>query len=233
MKKALTVVASIILWVVILLAAFFAFVTLATKDKTELKMVFGTAILRVKSDSMKPEFETNDWIVVKECDPTTLQVGDIITFSDIIVDDEGRFLDFNTHRIVAIDEVGGERQFTTKGDNPTTNTANDEGTVSAVEVQGKYSGKLVVLGKVLSLLSDPVGFLCCIVLPVFAFLVFQVYKLITIGGKYKKALAREAAEEAAQNLDPESASAQLAAKEAELEALRAQLAAKNEEQKSE
>ncbi len=83
-KKVSNVIVSVILWIIILLAALYAFVTLATKDDTNIASIAGISPLRVQSDSMKPTFEKGDLIFIKKTDPETLEVGDIVTFHTII-----------------------------------------------------------------------------------------------------------------------------------------------------
>ena len=80
LKRAGTVVISVLLWAVILIAALYAFTTMATRDNQNVANLFGYTPLVVKSDSMAPVFETGDLILIKKCDPSTLKVGDIICF---------------------------------------------------------------------------------------------------------------------------------------------------------
>lgn len=71
-------------------------------------------VLDIQTDSMLPTFAPGDRILCEEVDdPTTLQVGDIITYWAII---NGERV-MNTHRINAIYDCGGFWVFETKGDN--------------------------------------------------------------------------------------------------------------------
>jgi len=189
-KKVLTIVLSVILWAVILLAALFAFTTLATKEDGQVANFLGFTPLSVKTESMSPTIEAGDLIFIKKCDPDTLQVGDIITFHTII---ENKYA-LNTHRIVEIEDLGPTRSYVTKGDN---NALSDEHTIIDSDIVGKYIFKINGLGKVMDFLSSSTGFLVCIVLPMLVFFIYQVYHLVMIGMKMKKAEAIEAAEEAA------------------------------------
>ena len=93
-KKAVTIVLSVILWVVILLAALFAFTTLATRDVSKVSSIAGYTPMTVQSDSMAPTFEKGDLILIRKCDPATLEEGDIIKINipantiDVAVSDE-------------------------------------------------------------------------------------------------------------------------------------------------
>jgi signal peptidase len=64
---------------------------------------------------MEPEYSVGDLIYVKEVDPSTVKVGDVITFvvnEDLVV---------GTHRVVRIDNE--KKQFITKGDTNDTEDA--------------------------------------------------------------------------------------------------------------
>lgn len=215
-KKALTIVVSVILWIVILLAALFAFTTLATKDATRPANVAGFTPMSVQTDSMKPTFNAGDLIIVRRCDTDALQVGDIVTFHTIIGNDYA----LNTHRIKEITEENGVRNFVTMGDN---NVGEDIRRITSSDIVGKYSFRIPKMGKVIDFLSKPLGFLLIIVLPMVAFFIYQVYHLIVVGIKLKKAVAAENAEAAntdAQNARAEAEKAKREAEEALAEAKR-------------
>ena len=64
MKRAGTIVISVILWAIILLAALYAFTTMATKDDQNVASILGYTPLVVETDSMKPTFESGDLIFI-------------------------------------------------------------------------------------------------------------------------------------------------------------------------
>ena len=213
-KKALTVVVSILLWVVILIAALFTFTTLATKNVNNVASLFGYTPLSVQTESMAPTFNAGDLILIRKVDPTTLQEGDVITFHTII---ENQYA-LNTHRIAKIEENGGVRSYTTKGDN---NAIADTHIISDNDIVGKYVAKLGGVGKFVDFLGSSTGFLIIIVIPMLLFFLYQIYHLITVSASLKKAMALEAAEEEAKikSAGADAASAEaLKNKEAELEA---------------
>jgi len=190
LKKVVSIVLSVVLWVVILIAALFAFTTLATKDPNHVSNVLGYTPLSVQTDSMKPTFSAGDLIIIKKCDPYTLKEGDIVTYHTIIQD---QYV-LNTHRIQSIEEKYGYLSIITKGDN---NPVEDENPITNLDVVGRYVTHIPLLGKVMDFLQSSIGFLICILLPMLAFFIFQIYNLIVIATKYKKASAIEAAEETA------------------------------------
>ena len=210
MKKVLTIAVSILLWIIILLAALFAFTTLATRDNKNVANIAGYTPMTVMTDSMAPAFVAGDLIFIKKTDPKQLAVGDVVCFHTII---ENQYA-LNTHRISGIEDVNGVISYTTKGDN---NEIPDPRIISEGDIVGKYVGKLSKMGKVMDFLSSSVGFLFIIVLPMLLFFIYQLYHLITVIMEMKKAAAAQAA------LDAVSQQAdQLAATQAQAEAALAQ-----------
>ena len=191
LKKTGTIVISVLLWVIILVAALYAFTTMATRDNQNVSSIMGYTPLVVKSDSMAPTFCAGDLIFIKKCDTSTLKEGDIICVHTII-DNEYALI---THRIQKIDEVGDARSYTTLGDN--NHGVTDTHIISDGDIVGKYVGHLKNAGKVMDFLSSSIGFLVVIVLPMLLFFIYQVYNLIMISIRLKKAVAVETAKEEA------------------------------------
>ena len=191
LKKTGTIVISVILWGIILVAALYAFTTMATRDNQNVSNIMGYTPLVVKSDSMSPTFSAGDLIFIKKCDTSTLKEGDIICFHTIINNEYA----LNTHRIQKIDTVGDARSYTTLGDN--NNGITDTHIISDGDIVGEYVGHLKNAGKVMDFLSSSIGFLVVIVLPMLLFFIYQVYNLIMISIRLKKAIAVENAEELA------------------------------------
>lgn len=98
LKRIGTIVISVLLWVVILVAALYAFTTMASRDNQNVANLFGYTPLTVQSDSMAPTFSAGDLIFIHTCDPSTLKEGDIICFHTIIDNEYA----LNTHRIQSI-----------------------------------------------------------------------------------------------------------------------------------
>ena len=189
LKRIGTIVISVLLWVVILVAALYAFTTMASRDNQNVANLFGYTPLTVQSDSMAPTFSAGDLIFIHTCDPSTLKEGDIICFHTIIDNEYA----LNTHRIQSIETVGDARSYTTIGDN--NNGIADLHVISDGDIVGKYVGHVTGLGKVMDFLSSSMGFLVVIVLPMLLFFVYQIYHLIMISIRLKKAIAVETARE--------------------------------------
>lgn len=189
-KKGITIIVSIVLWAIILLAALFAFTTLATRDEMNVSSLAGFTPMIVETDSMAPTFSAGDLILIRKTDPASLKEGDIITFHTII---ENQYA-LNTHRIDSIVEQNGMRSYITKGDN---NDIPDTHVIADGDIVGTYVGKVSRLGKVMKFLSSSVGFLVVIVLPLLLFFIYQIYNLIMVSINLKKAVAIEEAKEKA------------------------------------
>ncbi|MDO4475294.1 MAG: signal peptidase I [Lachnospiraceae bacterium] len=196
-KKTVTIVISAVLWIIILMAALYAFTTMATRDQSKVASLAGYTPMVVKSDSMKPTFSAGDLIFIRKCNPADLEEGDIVCFHTIIENEYA----LNTHRIVEIKEQNNVRSYTTRGDN---NAADDRHIISDGDIVGRYVGSIMGLGRVMDFLSSSVGFLFVIVLPMLIFFVYQVYHLIMVSINLKKALAAESAMAAG---DPAAAAA--------------------------
>lgn len=191
LKRIGTIVISVLLWVVILVAALYAFTTMASRDNQNVANLFGYTPLTVQSDSMAPTFSAGDLIFIHTCDPSTLKEGDIICFHTIIDNEYA----LNTHRIEKIDESNGVRSYTTMGDN--NNGIADTHVISDGDIVGKYVGRIPKLGNVMDFLSSSTGFLVVIVLPMLLFFIYQIYHLIMISIRLKRAIAVETAKEQA------------------------------------
>ena len=218
LKRVTTIVLSIILWVIILIAALYAFTTMATKDNQNVASILGYTPMVVESDSMAPTFSKGDLIFIHKCDTSKLKEGDIITFHTIIDNEYA----LNTHRIQSIESAGDVRSYTTIGDN--NNGITDQHIISDGDIVGKYVGHLKGVGKVMNVLSSSIGFLIIIVVPMLIFFIYQVYNLIMISMRLKKTVAVETAKEveaakqkAAQEAKPTEAEAAKTEAEAALE----------------
>ena len=209
-KKAASIVLSVIMWIIILVAALYAFTTLATREDGSVSDIAGFTPLAVQSDSMSPTFNKGDLIFIQKCDTSKLEVGDIVTFHTIIDNEYA----LNTHRIDSIDELNGMRSFTTKGDN---NDVVDTHVISDGDIVGKYLFAIPHMGKVMDFLSSSMGFLIVIVLPMLLFFIYQVYHLVVVGMNLKRAMAEEdriAAAKAIVDAEKEAAAAAAASAKA-------------------
>lgn len=184
MKKTLNIIKSIFVWGVVALAVcmmIFTVVSVNTFDRNDRKL-FGYKAFIVLSDSMKKtDFAAGDLIFSKEVDPSTLQVGDIITYQSTNTDNFGEIV---THKIRELTkDAEGNPGFITYG---TTTDTNDEKVVTYSFVLGKYQGKLPKVGKFFQFLKTTPGYIVCIFLPFLTLILMQGANAIRLFKKYKK-----------------------------------------------
>ena len=106
----------------------------------------------VLSGSMEPSYHVGSMVYVKKVDPTTLKVGDPITFyitENVVA----------THRIIEVHGEGtSDLGFRTKGD------ANEtvDGITPARSVIGKVAFSIPYLGYVSNFVQRPAGLICVV-----------------------------------------------------------------------
>lgn len=118
---------------------------------------------------MQPEFSEGDVIVIKQTQASELAAQDIITFGN---PDGNRV----THRITDVMREQGSHFFTTQGDN---NNMADVELVYEGQVIGKVLFSIPKLGFLSRFLSEPIGFIAIIVLPLVAYAGITVYERMT------------------------------------------------------
>ncbi len=130
--------------------------------------------LNVKTNSMEPTIKKGDFIIMEECEPSNLEIGDVIAF---FATEENQVI-IKTHRIVNIDDSPSGRSFITRGDN---NDINDSVPVFPSDVIGIWDNvRFAKVGTILDFISSKYGFLFCIVLPLLILFVYQIFKFIVV-----------------------------------------------------
>lgn len=214
MKKTLSIVKNVLVWLVVAIAILmmiFTIVSVNTFDRSD-RSLFGYKAFIVTSDSMKTtDFAAGDLILSKEVDPATLQVGDIISFQST---DSMNYGEIITHKIRELTQTeDGEPGFITYG---TSTGANDEAIVTYGSVIGKYKTKLPGVGKFFAFLKTTPGYIICIFLPFLLLILFQGANSVRLFKQYKR---EQLAEVEAQR---EHEKAAMAAEREKLEAERLQ-----------
>jgi signal peptidase len=173
MKKAVSIIANVLAWIVLILAFLITIMVFSSGRNNGVANLLGFIPLTVESDSMKPTFKQGDLIICREVDDMkSLKVDDVITFWTII---DGKRVK-NTHRIVEIVDKNGTDGYVTRGDN---NTINDTDVISPGAVIGRWTNvKLPVVGRLMNFLRTKTGFFICIVIPMAIFFLFELYKFI-------------------------------------------------------
>ncbi|MBR4295341.1 MAG: signal peptidase I [Clostridia bacterium] len=215
MKKALKIISSILVWTLVIVTVgvmIFTIISVNTFDKSD-RSVFGYKFFIVRSDSMSAtDFKAGDIVFVKETDPATLKVGDVIAF---VSQDPNNLGNTVTHKIrEKTTDAEGTPAFVTYG---TTTDTNDETLVTYQYVLGKYTGKIPSVGSFFQFLKTTRGYVLCIFVPFVLLVAYEAFNCVLLFRKYKKE----------QNDKLEKERKQSAEMQKEIEELRSQLAAKN------
>ncbi len=123
----------------------------------------------VLSDSMSPEIESGDVVIVEENEPSSIEEGDVITF---VRSEEGTPV---THRVSGVDRSGGQTAFETKGD---ANEQADPTPVPAENVIGTVAFTIPYIGHVIQFANTALGFALLVVLPLAALAGSEVWLLV-------------------------------------------------------
>ena len=254
MKKALSIIKDIFIWIVVVIAVFmmiFTIVSVSTFDRND-RSIFGYKAFIVLTDSMKKtHFNAGDIVFVKSVDPATLKDGDVITF---VSQNEESFNQTITHRIFAKQsDANGNPGFVTYG---TTNgeivsngdekidelsatgkyytnskgevLLNGDATVVTYPyIRGKYQFHIPKLGKFFNFLRTPQGYIVCIFIPFIILILYQGMNCIRLFRRYKKEQLDEMQAERDKIEEERRQSAEMMK---ELQALKAQLANSSEVQ---
>ena len=217
--KALKIIRSIFVWLMVALAVFmmiFTVVSVSTFDRAD-RNLFGYKAFIVLSDSMsKTDFSAGDLVLVKEVDPSTLKEGDIIAYTSQNTSNYGETV---THKIRKLTtDANGEPGFVTYD---TTTDTDDETVVTYPYVLGKYSSHIPKVGRFFMFLKTTPGYIVCILIPFLLLILIQGLNCIRLFRRYKLEQMAKMNEERAK-IEEERAESQKMM--AELLALKAQLA---------
>jgi len=193
MKKKTEAIRNIISWVFTVLSVgimIFTIISSTVLNRND-KSIFGYKAFIVLSDSMSAtDFSAGDVVVSKSIDPSTLKVGDIITFQSENSESYGQTV---THKIREITrDAEGNPGFITYG---TTTDTNDETIVSFPFVLGKYLFRIPKLGTFFYFLKTTPGYFICIFIPFMILILIQAIKSINLFRQYKKEQKEEIDEE--------------------------------------
>lgn len=218
MKKILNIIKNIITYLIIIFAVcmvVFTVISVNMFDQTK-RNIFGYKAFIVLSDSMsKTDFNAGDLVISKEVeDPSTLQVGDIITYQSTNSENYGEIV---THKIRELtNDAEGNPGFITYG---TTTDTNDENIVTYSFVLGKYQGRLPGVGKFFQFLKTTPGYIICIFMPLFILIVMQGINSVRLFKKYKEE----------QQLELQAEKDKIEAERAELQKMMSEMMAMKEE----
>ncbi len=218
MKKALNIIKTTLVWLIVALAVFmmiFTVISVTTFNRND-RDIFGYKAYIVNSDSMaKTDFDAGDLIFVKEVDPSTLKEGDIVTYISQNTESFGETI---THKIRKLTtDAEGNPGFITYG---TTTDTDDDTIVTYPYILGKYEAHLPNVGTFFNFLKTTPGYFVCIFVPFMLLIIYQGVNFFKLFRRYKKEQMEEMQEERDKI---EAERAENAKMLAELQALKEQL----------
>lgn len=184
MKKALSIIKTTLVWLVVLLAVsmmIFTVISVTTFNRND-RALFGYKMYIVNSDSMAAtDFNAGSLILVKEVDPSTLKAGDIITFMSQDTDSFGETI---THKIRKVTtDAEGNPGFITYG---TTTDTDDDTVVTYPYILGKYESHIPGLGTFFNFLKTTPGYFVCIFTPFMLIILYEGIKFFNLFRRYKR-----------------------------------------------
>lgn len=222
-KKIAVISVNVLVCLILVMSLFITILVFSAQGSEDgVPAIFGKSLITIESGSMEPTYNEGDLVFMTKLsseEKMNLEPGQIITYrAPIDINRDGMIGDINTHRIVSIDKDSLRIQ--TKGDNPETNTADDNYTIHLTDVIGVCTedGKIGGLGSVIGFLRSSLGFFLCIVLPLILFFLYELYRFImlVVSERAKRApVSKETEDEIKKRAIEEYIKSQAAAQSAE------------------
>lgn len=189
MKKVLNIIKKILtysLFIVAICMMCFTIISVSILNRNDIS-ILGYKAFIVLSDSMSAtDFSSGDVVITKEVDPSTLKVGDIISYSSQNEENYGAIV---THKIREITkDVDGNPGFITYG---TTTDTNDEDIVTYSNVVGKYETSLPKVGAFFNFLKTIPGYIVCILFPFMILIISECVNFFKLFKEYKNEKKKE------------------------------------------
>ncbi len=180
-KRALHFIASVFMYSILLILVLIAITVVVyfveekqniNKDHYVSPLLSAYVIL---TNSMEPTILVKDAVVDVKALPSSIQVGDVITF---VTHDPIHYGATVTHRVVGRDQdANGNYRYRTKGDN---NNIEDSWIVPQENILGKVIFKIPKLGYLQDFLSTSYGWIIAIVLPCLVIIVYDLVRLVAV-----------------------------------------------------
>ena len=180
--------------IALILVSVFVLLSVVLTPAGQVPQVLGYSVFRVMTGSMEPEIPEDSLLVVKKTPPEDIVPGDVISFFSPDPMLEGAV---NTHRVVRIEKENGRILFITKGD---ANVIEDIYPTEASALVGRVVFKSYGLGKIVSLLSNPLVFGIIILLPLLIILLMNLYRAVRIAADIAKKEEEEAVRKALEEI---------------------------------
>ena len=245
-KKILSIVVTVILYVFFVLCLFVLALSIFSKrDADGAVKIFGHEVRIVVSSSMEAHESTDVsnykikdipvksavfiQLVPEDKDKANewygkLAVGDVLTFRYVVTSKQETI----THRIVSIEEKSGGYEIVLEGDNKGNSMGVMQQTIQTWDensynyVIGKVTGKSYFIGLIVYALSKPIGLALIVIIPCTIIIILQVIKIVNVLNESKREKAEEEVREQVSEMEA------LKRRIAELEGTTAEATANNQ-----
>lgn len=160
LKKVFKIFKSVLNFVIVVGVSLFVLIICLQRFSNNRLSFFNYRMFTVVSGSMEPEYEIGDVLIAKEKDPSTIKVGDAISYLGTIGQFEDKVI---THRVINIEkDEDGKLLFHTKGD---ANLIEDP-VVHQDKLYGVVIYKTVILSNIYRVVGTSIGMFIFVVLPI-------------------------------------------------------------------
>lgn len=167
--KALMLIFKIVFGAIVLAIFALIFIQRVSKDSISL---FGYKMYTVVTESMVPEYNLYEMLIVKETPAKELKMNDDITYRGAVSDFKGKIV---THRVRQIKpQADGTYRFVTKG------IANEylDPEISETQILGKVVYKTKLLSFLSKIINNVYGFYFAIILPMTILIFIEVVETV-------------------------------------------------------
>lgn len=166
LKKILSFLGGVIIAIEMVAIAFL----LIVKISGGVPSFFGYNMYVIVSPSMSPVLEVGDVIISKEYTEGQLSVGDTVQYVGKYGDAKGKII---THQIIGVSGEGSDAVVITKG----VANAEPDPPIHASDVIAVMQYKTHVIDKIYRAISTTAGFICLVLLPMMAMIVYEIVDL--------------------------------------------------------
>lgn len=133
--------------------------------------IFGIKTYVIASNSMYPELEVGDVILVKDINVKDIKVGDNLVYQGMTQSTSDKII---THKVESITSQDGEYIFYTKGlANDTSDPAVYEEQIYGVEIY-----HFITMSFISKIVRSKIGFVICIVIPLLLLFIDELFEVI-------------------------------------------------------
>lgn len=176
-KKIIKTVGNIFFIITFLFIFVTAIFSVLAKISGQTPSFAGYQIYNVLGGSMEPAIKKGSVVVLKQVNPESLLIDDVITFKNI--NDSNELI---THRIVSINNENG-LSFITRGD---ANDVNDSLPVIADDIVGKTNFSIPIIGYLFNFIQSKLGLVTLIIIPGVLIIILEALNLFKYISQQRK-----------------------------------------------